>query len=164
MVAGIDLSVFRTEATSMRDSAPVSYSQLTATFNPYIKGNLLRWLSMNYAAELGVTDLDIAHESSASLSLRQNLTLTFLPTDAVNLTVGAEHYLTRFPEGNTASLLLLDAAASWRLSTRVRLSLTANNLLDSRRYRYITYSTLTRTRHDFNLRPRTILASIQFNF
>ena len=164
MVAGIDLSVFRTEATSMRDSAPVSYSQLTATFNPYIKGNLLRWLSMNYDADLGVTDLDIAHESSASLSLRQNLTLTFLPTDAVNLTVGAEHYLTRFPEGHTASLLLLDATASWRLSTRVRLSLTANNLLDSRRYRYITYSTLTRTRHDFNLRPRTILASIQFNF
>ncbi|MDE6510928.1 MAG: TonB-dependent receptor, partial [Muribaculaceae bacterium] len=75
-----------------------------------------------------------------------------------------EHFLTRFPEGTTASLTLLDASAVWRASNRVRLSLTANNLLDKRRYEYVTYGTLSRSEHIFGIRPRSLLASLQFRF
>ncbi|MDE5813327.1 MAG: TonB-dependent receptor [Muribaculaceae bacterium] len=59
---------------------------------------------------------------------------------------------------------MLDASAIWRASNKVRLSLTANNLLNKRSYEYVTYSTLSRSEHMFRIRPRTILASIQYRF
>lgn len=82
----------------------------------------------------------------------------------MQFTVGAEHFLTRFPEGNTASLILLDASAVWRMNNRVRLSLTANNILDRRSYEYVTYGTLSRSEHRFDIRRRSILATLQYRF
>ena len=82
----------------------------------------------------------------------------------MQFTAGAEHFLTRFPEGNIANLILLDASAIWKASNKVRLSLTANNLLDRRSYEYVNYGTLSRSAHTFNIRGRSILASIQYRF
>ena len=45
--------------------------------------------------------------------------------------------------------MLLDASAVWRVNGNVRLSLTANNLLNSGTYQYISYGTLSRSEHHF---------------
>ena len=82
----------------------------------------------------------------------------------MQFTLGAEHFLTRFPEGGTTGLMLVDASAVWRPSGKVRLSLTANNLLDRRRYEYMNYGTLSRSEHTFLIRGRSILASVQYRF
>ena len=87
-----------------------------------------------------------------------------MPHDRWQFTLGAEHFLTKFPEGNVENLVLLDASAVWHVSSKVRLSLTANNLLDKRHYQYVTYGTLSRSEHSFQIRPRNILASIQYRF
>ena len=108
--------------------------------------------------------LCIGDELNSYHTFHQNLFATISPNDFVHLTFGAEHFLTRFPEGNTANLTLLDASAVWHVSNKVRLSLTANNLLNRRRYEYVTYGTLSRTEHIFSIRPRSILASIQYRF
>ena len=97
-------------------------------------------------------------------SLHQNLFATVSMNDRVHFTFGAEHFLTIFPEGNTAALTLIDASAIWNAGNKIRLSLTANNLIDKRRYEYVTYGTLSRSEHAFNIRPRSILASIQYRF
>lgn len=97
-------------------------------------------------------------------SRRQNLFAAIVPCDCLQFTAGAEHFLTRFPEGNTSNLVLLDVSAVWRLSGRLRMSLTADNLLDRRSYEYVTYGTLSRSEHCFGIRPRSILASVQRRF
>ena len=87
-----------------------------------------------------------------------------MPDDRLNFTAGAEHFLTRFPEGNDASLLRLDASAVWRPKNRIRLSLTARNLLDRHAYRYVSYGPLSVSEHSFGIRQRTVVASLQYRF
>ena len=164
MVVGIDANANMSSASSMRDGEVIPYKQLSAGVKPYFKGSILRWLSANYEAEYGFSRLCIGDGLNSYHTFHQNLFATVSPNDFVHLTFGAEHFLTRFPEGNSANLTLLDASAVWHVSNKVRLSLTANNLLNRRRYEYVTYGTLSRTEHVFSIRPRSILASIQYRF
>lgn len=164
MVAGIEGNISLTSASSMRDNSVVPYRQTTTEIKPYIKGSILRWLSANYEAEYGFSKLDINGDGNTCHTFHQNLFATILPNDLIEFTIGAEHFLTNFSEGNTANLILLDASAVWRVSNKIRLSLTANNLLNKQNYEYVTYGTLSRSEHFFNIRQRSILASVQYRF
>lgn len=164
MVAGIEGNVSLTSASSMRDNSVVPYRQTTTEIKPYIKGSILRWLSANYEAEYGFSKLDINGDGNTCHTFHQNLFATILPNDLIEFTIGAEHFLTNFSEGNTANLILLDASAVWRVSNKIRLSLTANNLLNKQNYEYVTCGTLSRSEHFFNIRQRSILASVQYRF
>ncbi len=164
MVVGFDADASRATASAMRDNVVVPYRQLTAGIKPYFKGSVLRWLSVNYEASYGFSRLSINHEDNHYHSFRQNVFATILPLDEIEFTFGMEHFLNSFSNGNTANLLLLDASAVWRLNNKIRLSLTATNLLNKRSYEYQTYGTLSSSTHMFQLRPRSILASIQYSF
>ncbi|MDE6400487.1 MAG: TonB-dependent receptor [Muribaculaceae bacterium] len=164
MVMGCDIDASLSTASSMRDNTVIPYRQINAGVKPYFKGSLTKWFSANYEASYGFSKLKIDGEANDYHTFRQNIFATIIPNDYVQFTVGAEHFLTRFPEGNTANLILLDASAVWRLNNKVRLSLTANNLLNRHSYEYVNYGTLSRSEHHFGIRPRNILASIQYRF
>jgi len=164
MVVGCDIDASTSSAASMRDNEVIPYHQIAAGVKPYFKGSLTRWLSVNYEASYGFSKLKINDIANNYHNFRQNIFATIIPNDSVQFTVGAEHFLTRFPEGNTANLVLLDASAVWRLNGKVRLSLTANNLLNRRSYRYVNYGSLSRSEHYFQIRQRSILASVQYRF
>lgn len=164
MVVGLDVNASTSSASSMRDNVEENYSQQTLGLKPYFRGSLCRWLSVNYDANYGFSQLKIGGKENCTQSFNHKLHATVMPHDRWQFTVGAEHFLTKFPEGNVENLVLLDASAVWYVSSKVRLSLTANNLLDKRHYQYVTYGTLSRSEHSFQIRPRNILASIQYRF
>ncbi len=164
MVAGVDANASHSSAQSMRDNLPIPYRQLTAGVKPYFKGSITRWLSLNFEGSLDYQRTRSELKSLGTLSARSSIFATIIPTDRVHFTAGGEYYHTRFPEGNTANLVLLDASAVWQLRSRTRLSLTASNLLNKRIYSYATYGTLSRSDHYFRLRPRSILISLQLRF
>lgn len=164
MVVGCDMDASVSSATSMRDNKVVPYRQIATGVKPYFKGSITRWLSVNYEASYGFSKLKINDIVNKYHNFRQNIFAAIIPNDYVQFTVGAEHFLTKFPEGNTSNLVLLDASTVWRVNGNVRLSLTANNLLNRRTYQYINYGTLTRSEHYFGIRQRSILASIQYRF
>lgn len=148
----------------MRDGEVTPYSQFTATVKPYVKGSICRWLSANYEASYGFSSLRADGETAGSHTFHQKFYATLIPDDRVQLTIGAEHFLTRFPEGNITNLVLLDASAVWRVSSKIRLSLTADNLLNRRSYEYVSYGALSQSEYCFSIRPLAILASIQYRF
>ncbi|MDO4319268.1 MAG: hypothetical protein Q4C34_01715 [Bacteroidales bacterium] len=164
IVIGFETDASFASASAMRDDAVIPYRQVTAGIKPYLKGSILRWLSANYESEYGFSKLCIDGESSIYHTFHQNLFATIITNDNVQFTAGAEHYLTRFPEGNITNLILLDASAIWKVNSKVRLTLTANNILDKRCYEYVNYGTLCRSEHRFNIRRRSLLASIQYRF
>ncbi len=164
MVVGCDIDASTSSASSMRDNAVIPYRQFNTGVKPYFKGSITRWLSANYEASYGFSKLKIDKTVNNSHNFRQNIFATIIPNDYVQFTIGGEHFLTRFPEGNTANLLLLDASAVWRVNNKVRLSLTADNLLNRHSYQYVNYGTLSSSEHRFNIRQRSILASIQYRF
>lgn len=164
MVVGCEAEASTSSASSMRDGEVIAYRQTNAGVKPYLKGSLLRWLSANYEAQYGFSRLSIGRERNSHHTLRQSLFATFFPIDNLHFTAGMEHYHTRFPEGNHANLILVDASVVWKVSNNARLSLTANNLLDKKRYEYVEYGTLSRSEHRFRIRPRSIVAAIQYRF
>lgn len=164
MVVGVESNALISSASSMRDNSVIPYRQTSISVKPYFKGSIVKWMSMNYEADYQFTRLHIGDDGNTCHSLRQNLFITFLPDDRIQVTAGAEHFLTRFPEGKAANLALLDASVVWRINDKTRLSLTGNNLLDKRRYEYVTFGTLSRSEHSFGIRQRMILASVQYRF
>lgn len=164
MVIGVDVNASTSSASSMRDNVVEDYSQQAISVKPYFKGSLCKWLYVNYDANYGFSHLKIGEIDNDTHTFNQKLYTTIMPHDRWQFTLGAEHFLTKFPEGNVKNLVLLDASAVWHVSNNVRLSLTANNLLDKRKYQYVTYGTLSRSEHSFQIRPRNILASIQYRF
>lgn len=164
MVIGVEINASTSSASSMRDNIVEDYSQQTISVKPYFKGSLCKWLSVNYDANYGYSRLKIGEIDNDTHTFNQKLYTIIMPHDRCQFTLGAEHFLTKFPEGNVENLILIDALAVWHVSSKVRLSLTANNLLDKRHYQYMTYGTLSRSEHSFQIRPRNILASIQYRF
>ncbi|MDE6753803.1 MAG: carboxypeptidase-like regulatory domain-containing protein [Muribaculaceae bacterium] len=164
MVCGFDASAGSATAFSMRDFIVTPYSQLSADFKPYLKGSVLRWLSINYEAKYSFSQLRIGDDTSKYHTFHHNIFATLIPKDQLQFTLSAEQYLTRFPEGSLANLVLLDASAVWNVNNKVRLSVTANNLLNRRNYEYVNYGTLSRSEYSFRLRQRNLLASIQYRF
>lgn len=164
MVVGCDITASACAAASMRDDAVVDYRQHTMAVKPYFRGSICKWLSLNYDAGYCRSWLMIGDTGTSSLTFNQKLQTSVIPHDKLQFSAGAEHMLNRLPEGNTVNLILLDASAVWHASSRVRLSLNAENLLNKRRYEYVTYGTLSRTVHSFAIRPRIILAAIQYRF
>ncbi|MDE5997805.1 MAG: carboxypeptidase-like regulatory domain-containing protein, partial [Muribaculaceae bacterium] len=142
MVVGCDLSSSMSSASSMRDYVMEEYRQQTLSVKPYFKGSICRWFSVNYDANYGYSLLKIGNIDNNSHSFNQKLYTTLMPHDRWDFTFGAEHFLTKFSEGNLKNLILLDASAVWHVSNKVRLSITANNLLNQRQYQYVTYGTL----------------------
>ena len=104
IVVGCDVNASVSSASSMRDYDVIPYRQMTAGVKPYFKGSLLKWLSANYEADYGFSELKINGETNDYHTFRQNIFTTIIPRDIVQFTIGAEHFLTRFPEGNTANL------------------------------------------------------------
>lgn len=164
MVIGFDADASLASASSMRDNVVIPYRQISVALKPYFRGSITKWLSANYEAEYGFSKLTINRVKNNSHTFHQNIFATIIPNDNIQFTAGAEQFFTRFPEGNIANLVLLDASAVWKMNNKVRLSLTANNLLDRQRYEYVKYGTLSRSEHIFNIRPRSIIASIQYRF
>lgn len=164
MVVGCDVEASNSSASSMRDNAIIPYRQIAAGVKPYFKGSILPWLSANYEANYRFSQMSLDGQTNNCHTFRHTLFTTIIPNDIVQFTVGAEHFLTRFPEGNTANLILLDASAIWHINNKVRISFTADNLLNRRNYEYVNYGTLSRSQHRFHLRPRTLLTSLQYSF
>lgn len=164
MVIGCDVSASANLASSMRDDIVQDFCQRTLSVKPYFKVSLCKWLSLDFDANYCISELSIGAIINTSQYLNQKILASVIPQDRLQFSIGAEHYLTRFPEGNTANLLLLDASAVWHASNRVRLSMTANNLLNKKYYAYVTYGTLSRTEHSFSIRSRMILATVQYRF
>jgi len=162
IVTGCDINTSLSTASSMRDNTVIPYRQTCISVKPYFRGSLLTWLSVNYEADYRFTRMRICANTDISHTLRQNLFATISLNDNLHMTICAEHFLTRFPEGNSSGLMLMDASAIWRINSNTRLSLTADNLLNRRTYKYVTYGTLSCTERHFQIRSRALLVSLQY--
>ena len=159
---GLDASYIHMWDNAMRQNIISPYRLQVLNIQPYMKGYFTNWFSADYRLAYSRNTMDIEDAASSNYDeLKQYLTLTFVPHKKWQLSIGGEHYHTIFSAGNDANLILLDASVRWNVSKRVDLSLTANNLLNQREYRYVNYGLLSETNYMYRLRGRNIMASIQ---
>ena len=164
MVVGCEVNSTYASASSMRDNIVLPYIQTVVSISPYFRGNILKWCSINYSGGFNFSNMNIENETSSYYSFYQNFQLIFTPFDKFDISAGGEHYLTCFSEKNIANLMLIDFKAVYRLNSKIRITLTASNILNQRDYRYTTYGTLSISEYSFRIRGRNILLGVQYRF
>ena len=160
---GIDASFGHSSARMMRQNVEQAYNSTFIALAPKFTGKFTRWLSTDYRLTYTNNRYKVAAEKAIHSALRQNLSVTFLPTDQWHIAFGAEHYYTRFSTDQTANITFLDASVRWLLSKRIDLALAATNLLDETDYRYTSFGSLSESFYSFNIRPRNIIIKMQVN-
>ena len=133
---GIDASFGHSSARVMRQNVQHPYTSTFITLAPKFSGKFTHWLSSDYRLTYTNNQYKVDAVKAIHSALRQNLSVTFLPTDQWHIAFGAEHYYTRFSTDQTASIIFLDASVRWLLSKRIDIALAATNLLDESDYRY----------------------------
>ena len=161
VTVGIDASLGHSSARMMHQNVEQPYTSTFITLVPKFTGKFTRWLSTDYRMTYTNNRYTVDAVKAIHSSLRQNLSVTFLPTDQWHIAIGAEHYYTRFFTDQTASITFLDASVRWLLSKRIDLALAATNLLDETNYRYTSFGSLSESFYSFNIRPRNIIIKMQ---
>lgn len=158
---GIDASLGHSSARMMRQNVEQPYTSTFITLAPKFTSKFTRWLSTDYRLTFTNNRYNVNAVSSHHSTIRQNLSVTFLPTDQWHIALSAEHYYTRFSTDQTASINFLDASVRWLLSKRIDLALVATNLLDETDYRYTSFGSLSEFFYSFNIRPRNVIIKMQ---
>ena len=161
ITVGIDASLGHSSARMMRQNVEQPYTSTFITLAPKFTGKFTRWLSTDYRLTYTNNQYKVDAVKAIHNALRQNLSVTFLPTDQWHIAFGAEHYYTRFSTDQTASITFLDASVRWLLSKRIDLAFVASNLLDETDYRYTSFGSLSESFYSFNIRPRNIIIKMQ---
>lgn len=161
ITVGIDASFGHSSARMMRQNVEQPYTSTFITLAPKFTGKFTRWLSSDYRLTYTNNQYKVDAVKAIHSALRQNLSVTLLPTDQWHIAFGAEHYYTRFSTGQTASIIFLDASVRWLLSKHIDLALAATNLLDETDYRYTSFGSLSESLYSFNIRPRNIIIKMQ---
>lgn len=158
----LDASYVQVWATSMRQNIELPYIQRVMSVQPNLKGYFTNWLSVDYRLLYANNALDINHVEKSNYNvLKQNLAFTFVPNNDWQISIGGEHYYTKFSSGNSVNLTLLDVSVRWTVSKRMELSLGTMNLLNKREYQYANYGILNETNYMYGIRDRSVMASIQ---
>ena len=158
---GVDASWGHTSARMILQNVEQPYTSTFITLAPKFTGKFTRWLSTDYRLTYTNNQYEVDAVSCHHSTLRQNLSITFLPTDQWHIALGAEHSCTRFSTDQTAGIIFLDASVRWLLSKRIDLALAATNLLDESIYRYTSFGSLSESLYSFNIRPRSIIVKMQ---
>ena len=161
VTVGIDVSLGHSSARMMRQNVEQPYTSTFITLAPKFSGKLTRWLSTDYRLTYTNNRYQVYAVSSHYSSLRQNISVTLLPTDQWHIAFGAEHYYTRFSTDQTACITFLDFSVRWLISKSIDLALAATNLLDETDYRYTSFGSLSESFYSFNIRPRNIIIKMQ---
>ena len=96
ITVGIDASLGHSSARMMRQNVEQLYTSTFITLAPKFTGKFTRWLSTDYRLTFTNNRYNVNAVSSHHSTIRQNLSVTFLPTDQWHIALSAEHYYTRF--------------------------------------------------------------------
>lgn len=161
ITVGIDASFGHSSSRMMRQNVEQPYTSTFITLAPKFTCKFTRWLTTDYRLTYTNNQYEVDAVKAIHSALRQNLSITFLPTDQWHIAFGAENYFTRFSNGQTASINFLDASVRWLLSKRIDLVLAATNLLNETDYRYTSFGSLSEFFYSFNIRPRNVIIKMQ---
>ncbi len=165
-MVSVGLDYMKFEGTLVQNETVSAYASdnymLTAKWN----GRPVDWFYFTYElnwAKEGMT-LKTIDLKSTSTSLAQHLTCNFHPLKPWFIKLLGEHYSNQIADYQHKNLFMADASTSYSFKSGVEVSLTALNLFNQQTYAYTAYSGLTRMSKEYQLRGRTILASLFFHF
>lgn len=154
---GVDYS--RVEGSQLSAGAVSSYSSDVLALTPGLTFSP-SFGTFSYSGRFVISSMSTpgaTHRTLADWVQRAVYTQSVGPVD---LSLSAEHYRNELQDGTAVSSLLADAGVVLRLK-RVRLSLSARNILNKQDYRLTAYSGVTSSTMWYRLRPREVILEAQ---
>jgi len=93
-------------------------------------------------------------------SLENSLLINVMPHSKWEWRIGGEHYRNELAAGEYKNVFMLDTKVLFKMSKRIELSASINNILNEKTYNYTTYNQLTSFESQRWLRGRELLISI----
>ena len=165
-LVSLGLDYLKFDGTLRQNESLSAYSSENYMLSAKWSGRPVDWFNFTYELSWNkdVMTLKGLSLNSSSTSLAQHLTCNFQPLKSWFIKLQGEHYSNQVSDHQHKNLYLADASTSYSLKGGVELSLSALNLFNHRTYGYTIYSGLTRMSKEYQLRGRTVLASVFFHF
>ena len=151
---GLTYSYSRGQQTSA--GTLIDYTSHTLKATPEITWSP-SWCDITYSGTFVRTS---TNRLTSLLSWRQSLSLT-KSIHRLDFSVSAVHYHNELQASPTLNTLLADASIVWRMK-KLRLSLNLRNLQNQKEYRQTVYNGLSASTTIYTLRPREIIAELQY--
>jgi hypothetical protein len=159
--ANLNGSYSRSESSLISENNVVNSVSKNWSIEAKVNGSPLRWLSFDYSIDFSNSQLTMNGVANSWLSGMENtLLINIMPHSKWEWRIIGEHYRNELTSGTYKNALLLDTKLVYKLSKRIELSATLNNILDKRSYNYTTYSQLSSFESQRWLRGRELLFTI----
>lgn len=159
--ANISGAFNRYESHLLSENKSVNSIGTSWSLGARINGSPLSWLSFDYRFDWASSRITMNQTKASWLGKFENeLMLNVMPHKKWEWHISGEHYSNEISADKFKNVLLLDTKLIFKLSKRLELSGSLNNILNKRTYNYTTYNQLTSFESQRWLRGRELLISI----
>ena len=130
------------------------------------KGNITRWLGINYSGSYEYSTYVIGKSESiiANHSTDHNITFTLLPFDKLDIDLSCDFYLNKYGTDTHFSAYFINASAWYYINPDIQVFIHAKNLTDQRNFSYTSLQPMQITHFEYKIRPLNILLGVQVKF
>lgn len=151
----------RNMSAIISESEPVSSTATSWHAGISLNSAPVRWISLDYSLEFSASRLTMNSLKADWLSDMENsLSINIIPHKKWELNIRSDHYRNEINSGDYKNALLLDSHILFRVSKKIELRASLNNIFDRRTYSYTSYSTVSSFESLRYLRGREFLISI----
>ncbi|GJG27410.1 hypothetical protein PRRU23_11100 [Segatella bryantii] len=128
-----------------------------------INSNIKNWLDIDYTLSYRVNSLTNSTYYNSNKLLFQKMELSFLPTEALNFSIIAEHYVHYLYQDNTKRSFFGDIKCSYR-HKKTDYTLSITNIFNQKYYTNTSYTDISSSYNRYTLRGRCFLAGFSTYF
>ncbi len=126
-----------------------------------INSRPMSWLEVDYKGSLSKTFSKYRSVSTSYLSTSHVPSISFYPDDKLRITATCDYLRKQLTDGTFKNMTLFDVKLQYKIKPVV-IMLSANNLLNTKRYAYTEYDDINRFTYDYALRGREFVLSVRF--
>ncbi len=157
----VSASFNRAETHLMSENNSVNSVSVGWNVSAKINGAPLNWLTFDYVIDFSNRQLKMNGIKNSWIGAIENsLLINIMPGSKWEWRLMGDLYCNELTAGNYKNVLLLDSKLVFKLSKRIDISATLNNIYNQKTYNYITYSQLSSYESQRWLRGRELMLSI----
>jgi hypothetical protein len=149
----------------VRNGITIPFASDSYSLKGRINSTIGKWdltYDILYARNLYKMESDREYFSSNRLA--ESLKATFSPIKSLQMSYTLEHYCNELSANQYKHFLFSDISLSRLWGDRWETSFLIKNIFDEKRYTYYTENKLASYKHDYKIRPRTMILNITYRF
>lgn len=140
---------------------PTLYHNTSWNLGGRINGTLSNYVYWSYNLKYSRSKLAMNRKEMQSLDRYiHNFVMNISPIDALSWETEGEYYRNEIAESNYKNLLQLNTKLTWKISKRIELMASANNLFNRKQYTYTAYNNLSSIESTRYLRGREFMLTV----